>query len=62
MIRQYADCDGFKGTALLYSSVSASKTLYLIVQKLARPIGENDRKKENAAFDSGSAIFGHRIS
>src|ERR1700739_1732655 len=60
MIGQYANRDRLKRSLLLSRSINAPKPIDLIRQKIAGPLGQNDREEEQAACDFGSTILRHR--
>jgi hypothetical protein len=51
--------DGFEWAALLYRSVGPPKAFDLLDQEVTRPFRENDREKEDTAFDFGSTVLRH---
>jgi hypothetical protein len=55
MVGQNADSDRFKRAVELNGAIYLPQMINLIQQQAARSVGENNREKENAAFDSDPA-------
>jgi hypothetical protein len=57
VIGQNTDRYGFKRTAPLDFSIAITETIYVIDEQVIPAVSENDREKENAAFDLGSNVL-----
>jgi hypothetical protein len=62
VIRQDADRDRLKRTALLDRSVNLPEAVDLIDKKVTRPFRKNDREKENATLGFSSNVSRHDLS
>jgi hypothetical protein len=62
VIGQDANRNCFKGPPLLNSTVGLPQPIDFLDQQIARTVGENDREKEDTAFEICATIAGHDAS